>query len=126
MSPNLIPEIPYDKIDPEIRELVLLMNEIPGIRTVGSCAGHGPPNGYVEGSVIFQANDQGLPAFIGKLPPLHIPSGGHVASRRLALAIRYYPNEPNPFYYVLLFGGFPRARQRTLIQSLVKNLAPNI
>jgi hypothetical protein len=34
--------IPYEEIDVEIRRLVYLLNQLPGIRTVASCAGHEP------------------------------------------------------------------------------------
>jgi hypothetical protein len=34
------PAIPYEKIDPEIRNLVSLLNRIPGLHTLWSCAGH--------------------------------------------------------------------------------------
>jgi hypothetical protein len=36
-------EIPYDELDPPIVELVRVLNELPGIETLGSCAGHEDP-----------------------------------------------------------------------------------
>ena len=32
--------IPYHEIDAEVRELVRLLNEVPGIETTDSCFGH--------------------------------------------------------------------------------------
>jgi len=34
------PRIPWDEIDPEIRPLVRLLNDQPGVKTLHSCAGH--------------------------------------------------------------------------------------
>ena len=38
------PAIDYAAIDPGIRGLVLTLNGLPGIRTVGSCEGHDDPS----------------------------------------------------------------------------------
>lgn len=32
---------PLEQLDPEVRDLVVALNELPGIRTDGSCSGHG-------------------------------------------------------------------------------------
>lgn len=39
-------DIPWDDIDAEIRPLIRLLNERPGIVTEWSCAGHGEEEGY--------------------------------------------------------------------------------
>jgi hypothetical protein len=47
--------IPYTEIDCEIRTLVRLLNEFPGIRTEFSCAGHADDE---EGYITFRAESQ--------------------------------------------------------------------
>jgi hypothetical protein len=32
---------PLEELDPEVRALVTALNELPGVRTEGSCSGHG-------------------------------------------------------------------------------------
>lgn len=48
------PEIPYEEIDVEIRRLVRLVNAVPGIQSISSCAGH---DSDAEAVVSFQATD---------------------------------------------------------------------
>lgn len=60
-------EVAYNQIDIEIRYLVWLMNQFPGIRTVSSCAGHVSPSpgAGVEFTVERQAD---LAALMFALP----------------------------------------------------------
>ncbi len=37
------PVVPYDEIDPGVRDLVRALNELPGCATTGSCEGHATP-----------------------------------------------------------------------------------
>lgn len=43
---------PYDELDPNITDLVRILNSFPGIETVGSCGGHPEPKkgGWPAGS----------------------------------------------------------------------------
>ena len=43
-------EIPWGEIEAEIRPLVRLLNDQPGVRTLYSCAGHESGPGYVAGA----------------------------------------------------------------------------
>jgi hypothetical protein len=45
----LNPEVPWDDIDPPIRDLVRLLNELPGLKTVSSCGGHDEPGADEQG-----------------------------------------------------------------------------
>lgn len=65
--------IPYRQIDPEIRRLVRLMNELSGIATFASCADHEPGE---EAYVWFSAKGQGAVArLLGRLPFLGTRAG---------------------------------------------------
>ena len=39
--------VPYDELDEPVRELVKVLNSLPGVATIGSCGGHadGDPGG---------------------------------------------------------------------------------
>lgn len=50
-----IAKIPYDKIDPEMRDLIRAMNEYDCIETTGCCFGHGTD---LAASVIFNLYDE--------------------------------------------------------------------
>ena len=49
--------IPYDEIDPPIRELVRVLNDFPGIRTYTSCGGHPDDERDPDNS---SQNDEGI------------------------------------------------------------------
>lgn len=61
--------IPWDEIDPEIRPIVRLLNEQPGVETLYSCAGHetdpGQLSGYVTMHIDTLEDLQGLVRKIG-------------------------------------------------------------
>ena len=40
-------DVPYDELDEPVRELVKVLNSLPGVATIGSCGGHadGDPGG---------------------------------------------------------------------------------
>jgi hypothetical protein len=50
-----IAEIPYDKIDPEMRDLIRVMNEYDCVETTGCCFGHGTD---LAASVIFNLYEE--------------------------------------------------------------------
>jgi len=39
-----VSDVPYDELDPNVRELVRVLNETLGLETTGSCGGHENPN----------------------------------------------------------------------------------
>lgn len=49
MADNPDPDIPYDQIDAPIRFLVRVLNDFPGVETIGSCGGHVMPRGDQAG-----------------------------------------------------------------------------
>ena len=58
-------DVPYDELDPPIRELVLVLNEeFGGIETIGSCGGH----------------EDGLPPWLHELSALWFARGELVVS----------------------------------------------
>lgn len=64
----MVSVIPYEEIDVEVRRLVRLMNALPGIRSVGSCAGHEPE---AEAVVTFKAAELEAVARLARLLPFH-------------------------------------------------------
>ena len=118
------PRIPWDEIDPEIRSLVEAMNELEGIRTVGSCAGHVPVHGdYYEGYVALRADSitalQSIPFGIS-----HRGAMLEIAPMRVTGAFRN-DIEEGGVVFLLSFGGYPLSRQRELLlrcASLVRQL----
>lgn len=45
----LNPPVPWDEIDPPIRDLVRELNSLQGIKTVSSCGGHDDPSAKKDG-----------------------------------------------------------------------------
>lgn len=117
------------EIDVEIRELVCLINEIPGVRTVASCAGHNDDIwGYVEGYISFTTDNQSsLESLLSSLPrDSNFTSAGNVfeETRRLFYCSCWYDRDidPQQVIYRLTFGGRPVFYQRQLIDELVRGL----
>jgi hypothetical protein len=38
-----VSDVPFDELDPPVRALVAVLNELPCVETVGSCGGHEVP-----------------------------------------------------------------------------------
>jgi len=70
--------IPWEEIDVEIRRLVRLMNMVPGIRPIASCAGHDSDS---EAVVTFRAANLNAVARLAESMPWLGPKMRFVAGR---------------------------------------------
>ena len=114
-------DVPYEAVDIEIRRLVWLMNQLPGIRTISSCSGHAWPS--PEAGIVFSCGTQDdLSALIAALPPLGW-HGGFIANQSQwdALTITVSSFEQT-VSYSLQIDGYPQHVQRALISKVEKAL----
>lgn len=114
--------IPWGAIDAEIRPLVRLLNDRPGLRTLYSCAGHAEGE---EAYVTFTACCQGaLNALLAALP-FHGARSALVANRfeyrTLVVAARIDLN--GHLVYDVRVGGNPQYIQRQLLGEVERALA---
>ncbi len=108
--------IPYEDIDVEVRHLVRLMNQFPGIVTVGSCAGHAEGE---ETSITFIADSQMLLREMLEALPFWGFRGGFVNNQPQSrvIWITAYP-EGGRIVYDLRIGGTPRHVQRGVLAEV--------
>ena len=115
-----------EKIDEGIRELILVLNQLPGIKTLQSCSGHSSDMwAYTEGYVAFTAETQDNLINLLKRLPFERDnitfSGNEYYKRRLDCSCNYSQNmRPNQIVYNLAFGGQPVFNQRLLIVELTQ------
>lgn len=114
--------VPYEEIDPEIRRLVRLMNELPGIHTLFSCAGH---RGNEETYVSFIAEQQAdLGALLRTLPFTGAQTAliaNHLEYKTLTVTAGL--DLDGLLVYHLGIGGRPRYIQRQLLAEVEERLA---
>jgi Methyltransferase TYW3 len=117
-----IGEIPYGEIDCEIRYLVKLINDFPGIRTISTCAGHTPVE--AETSITFIANDQSAVSKLFAAMPFWGLRAGFVGSRpRQQIIWASVDILEERLVYNLQLGGSPLYVQRQLVGEVEKSLA---
>ncbi len=113
--------IPYEDIDVEVRRLVQLINQIPGIKTVESCAGHEPHNQAVIG---FAASNQAaLCRLLDAMPFLGVESSiwGEVPIlRSICLTVEKARNKC--LHHKLRITGFPIFAQRQLVMEIERHV----
>jgi hypothetical protein len=120
--------IPYEEIDCEIRHLVRLMNGFPGIRTTGSCAGHGvEADGETE--VNFVADSQASAARLLSAMPYWGLRAGFVSNQPQVKSIwaMVHPDAAmGGLLFSLRIGGSPRYAQREAIGDVEQALAASL
>jgi hypothetical protein len=115
------PDIPYEAIDVEIRRLVRLLNFMPGIRTVSSCAGHAPEE---EAGISFVAESQEAVGTLLKALPFVGWRGGIANNlpRTRNIYLNVFPGENDALLYVLRIHAAPFYVQRELIGEVEEAL----
>ena len=122
------PRVCYDEIDIDVRRLVALLNQWPGLRTLYSCAGHGQElgAGVSEAYVCFTADTQAtVRALIDAIPNW----GQHATFTGFQIQVRHVgitlfrPTEmfdmpPDALVYRLAIAGTPLYHQRAQIQAI--------
>jgi hypothetical protein len=109
--------IPYEKIDCEIRPLIRLINEFPGIRTEFSCIGHRDEE---DGYITFQADSQESLAILLAALPFLSWRADIVANqfRYRAVWIDVSLHSDQGLRYNLRFSGQPQYMQRQLVGEM--------
>jgi hypothetical protein len=118
----------HEEIDIEIRRLVYLLNQWPGIRTLTSCAGHGDELGWgiTEAYVCFTvANQRTLRRLVDAIPNWgsHARFTGYAAMvRHVGVTVESAREMPNlsrkaPVYR-LVIAGAPLFYQRAQIKAI--------
>ncbi len=114
--------VPYEDIDPEIRPLVRLLNDIPGISTRWSCAGHDRP---CEGYVSFEAASQdALAAMAAALPRMGFRgtlTNNHLEASSIDLIVEVDANRR--LRYSLRISGDPPYAQRRALDEVERALS---
>jgi hypothetical protein len=114
--------VPYEEIDCEIRYLVKLLNDFPGIRTEFSCAGHTEDE---ETYVSFRADSQEhVQAVLAALPFMGARSE-LVANqfRWRAVCVDVTIGGEGKLRYSLQISGRPQHIQRRLVGEVEQSLA---
>lgn len=107
--------IPFQDIDCEIRPLVALLNQVPGVRTTSSCAGHSAPS--AEAGIVFLVENQDvLHRLLSMLKPVLGWRGAFESNHPWwhSLWIRADLHE-EAVVYSLKIDGYPLHAQRSLI-----------
>ncbi len=118
-------EIPYEKIDFEIRNLVRLVNCFEGITTNGSCAGHSEGE---EAEITFYSQSQESVFNLIRALPFWGVKGGFVNNRAQTQIIwmDVTPVENNKLVYCLRIGGSPLYAQRALLCEIENSLSKKV
>lgn len=115
-------EVPYNEIDIEIRYLVWLINQFPGITTTASCVGHDTFPNRGAGITFSVDTQEHLAAFVSALPDLAWRAG-FVANQAqwhtLWIDLAMFQDGLN---YSLNIDGYPQYVQRTLVGTVEKAL----
>ena len=130
------PRICYDDIDIDVRRLVALLNQWPGLRTLYSCAGHGQElgAGVSEAYVCFTADTQAtVRALIDAIPNWgqHATfTGFQIQVRHVGITL-FQPKEmldvsPDVLVYRLAIAGTPLYHQRAQIQAIEDALSASV
>jgi hypothetical protein len=116
--------IPYEAIDCEIRRLVSLVNAFPGIRTVGSCAGHDEGHGREAEIDLVADSQEAVAALIAALPFWGL-QGGFVNNQSTTKTIwgTLALNGDGRLTYKLRLSGHPRYAKWLLIGEVENALA---
>jgi len=122
MSRNGNSAIPYEDIDCEIRRLVRLVNEFPGIRTWGSCAGHAEGE---EAEIDFVAESQESASLLLSSMPFWEWSAGFVNNQPQYKTIwaTVRSNGHGTLSYKLRLAGHPLHVQRVLLGEVESALS---
>ena len=124
--------IPWDKIDPEIRTLVRLLNDVPGIRTTSSCVGHpgegGAADRLISGAIGFIVEDQEslrklLDILDLRTATPQITLRANVYEMRSIRCECGYYSEADQIMYNLIIAGEPLYAQREMIDLLERRLS---
>ena len=112
-----LPAIPYQEIDPEIRYLVSLLNRIPGLQTLWSCAGHN------LGEVCYVTIQADQPNSLEQLV-CAMPFWGFRAGFRenRGWSQYVYAIVNKDLTYNLQLEGYPLQAKRDLIQDIERSL----
>ncbi len=107
-------KVPYEKIDCEIRSLVRLLNGVPGVATVFSCAGHGDRD---EAYITFTAASQDALAAVLRALPFFDVHGSLVGNtyQWQCLTVSARMDIRRRLVYDLRLSGSPQFAQRQLI-----------
>lgn len=114
--------IPYDEIDIEVRRLVWLMNQLPGIVTLWSCAGHAEDE---PSYVTFTAETQEALGEVLCVLPFQNAQMAVVGNRMhyTTLTVAARIDLDGHLVYDLHVGGTPKYVQRQLLGELERALA---
>ena len=105
--------VPYDDLDPLVRELVRVLNEIWGLRTTASCQGHG----YDEVAYVsfVSADLDTVRALLSALPLLGW-RGGFAWNRPVAKAVWVTASpDSSGLRFDLTLSGYPEYARKELI-----------
>ena len=121
-----------DEIDIDIRRLVGLLNQRPGIRTISSCAGHACGRGeIIDAYIYFVADDQAtVRALIDVIPNWGTGAtctGFCVQVKHVGITL-FHPQAlpdvpPHALVYRLAIAGMPLYHQRAQIHAIEEALA---
>jgi len=113
-------QIPWEDIDAEIRPLVALLNKVPGITTLQSCAGH---NLDEEAYVSFTADAPALARVLAAIPEGGI-QGGYRENRPWVQhgIVTVHPHATHGVVYALRIWGIPLWAQREAIAAVERRL----
>jgi hypothetical protein len=110
-------DVPYEEIDVEVRRLVRLLNQMPGIQTTGSCAGHSLGD---EAEIDFVADSQEAVATLLAALPFVGWRGGirNNFPHTTAVYLNVFPGRNYRPLYKLRIGGSPFYAQRQLLGGI--------
>jgi hypothetical protein len=117
-------DIPYEDIDVEVRRLVRLMNGLPGIRTVGSCAGHSVEEA-AEISFLADSQDSVMGLLVA-LPFLGWRGGFDCNRPRWAAVSVDLSLAESGIVYHLRLAGFPSYAKLELVGAVEGSLAISV
>lgn len=113
--------IPYEDIDPEIRGLVKILNDVPGLRTEHSCVGHEIDE---EAYVTLIAENQTVVANLLAALPFWGWKASFADNRPISKVIWTTVDlKPNgEVRYTLRLGGFPVYQKKELIVEIERSI----
>jgi hypothetical protein len=116
--------VPYEEIDCEVRKLVRLINECPGIRTLGCCAGHEAHGNETQIDFIGES-PQAIHKMLASMPFQGFRGGfanNHPQTEFIWATVT--PKEGH-LVYTLRIGGSPFHVQRALLGKVEAALERN-
>lgn len=109
----------YPDVDIEIRGLVAALNNVPGVRTLSSCSGHGKD----ESQITFTAADQpSLGRLIGRLPFVGCKgrfADGHATVGAVNILV---VRRGRGIAYELRVGGHPEYVRREILHTIEQSM----